>query len=44
MKKIKIAIYLNELPQKGREAADGAKQPLPPEARIGSIAGWLDSE
>jgi len=44
MKKVKIAIYLNKSAQKGRAAADGAKQSLPPEARIGLAAGWPDSE
>jgi len=44
MKKVKIAIYLIKLAKKRGVAAGGAKQPLPPEAHIGSIAGWPDSE
>jgi hypothetical protein len=44
MKKVKFAIYLIKLAKKGSAAAGGAKQPLPPEAHIGSIAGWPDSE
>jgi len=44
MKKVKIAMYLNKSAQKGRVAGGGAKQSLPPQARIGSVASWPDSE
>jgi hypothetical protein len=43
-KKVKIALYLIKIAKKGRVAAGGAKLPLPPQAHIGSIAGWPDSE
>jgi hypothetical protein len=44
MKKVKIDKYLIKSAQKGGAAADRAKQPLAPEAHIGTTAGWSDSE
>jgi hypothetical protein len=43
-KKVKIALYRFKIARKRRLAAGGAKLPLAPQAHIGSIAGWPDSE
>jgi len=43
-KKVKIALYRFKTAKKGGLAAGGAKLPLAPQAHIGSIAGWPDSE
>jgi hypothetical protein len=43
-KKVKIALNRMKIAKKGEAAAGGAKQPLAPQAHIGSIAGWPDLE